>query len=124
MKYAIPVHEFSFNKIKSGSRKVGVHLLDKQTQQVKLGDVLELHNNASGEVLSCEVKGIALFDNFDDLVDALSPQALGYDNKKEVMIRLERMYPQDAQAAFNAVGFFLQPKVEKVNLKVRGELER
>lgn len=36
MKYPILVHEFSFNKIKNGSRKVGVHLLDKKSQQVKL----------------------------------------------------------------------------------------
>lgn len=124
MKYSISVHEFSFNKIKNGSRKVGVHLLDKQTQQVKLGDVLEMRNSSNGEVLNCEVKGIALFDNFEDLVEALSPQALGYPNKTEVMVRLERMYPQNMQKAFNAVGFFLKPMVEKVNVKVRDELER
>lgn len=33
MKYQITIHEFSFNKIKSGSRKIGVHLFDKKAQQ-------------------------------------------------------------------------------------------
>lgn len=60
MKYPILVHEFSFNKIKNGSRKVGVHLLDKKSQQVKLHDILEMHNRANGEVIECEVKGIAI----------------------------------------------------------------
>ncbi len=124
MKYSIQVHEFSFNKIKNGTRKIGVHLFDKQAQQIKLHDVLEMHNSSNGEILNCEVMGIAIFDNFSDLVDALTPQALGYDNKKEVMIRLARVYPEKMQKAMNAVGFFTRPLVEKVNIKYRPEMER
>ena len=55
MKYSMIVHEFSFNKIKSGNRKIGVHLLDKKAQQIKLHDVLEMHNSSTGEELNCEV---------------------------------------------------------------------
>lgn len=124
MKYSIVVHEFSFNKIKNGSRKIGVHLLDKKAQQIKLHDVLEMHNSATGEQLDCEVTGIGIFDNFDDLVDALTPQALGYDNKEEVMIRLARIYPKDMQRELNAVAFFIKLLVERVNIKVRPEMER
>lgn len=124
MKYSIQVHEFSFNKIKNGTRKIGVHLFDKQAQQIKLHDVLEMHNSSNEEILNCEVMGIAIFDNFSDLVDALTPQALGYDNKKEVMIRLARVYPEKMQKAMNAVGFFTRPLVEKVNIKYRPEMER
>ncbi len=124
MKYSILVHEFSFNKIKNGTRKIGVHLFDKQAQQIKLHDVLEMHNSANGEILNCEVTGIAIFDNFSDLIDALTPQALGYDNKNEVMIRLARVYPEKMQKAMNAVGFFTRPLVEKVNIKYRPEMER
>ncbi|MBS4773873.1 MAG: hypothetical protein KHX55_06330 [Proteobacteria bacterium] len=124
MKYSIPVHEFSFNKIKNGTRKIGVHLLDKKAQQIKLHDVLEMCNSSTSEKLNCEVTGIAVFDNFNDLVDALGHQSLGYDNKEEVMIRLARIFPQEAQAALNAVAFFIKPLHERMNIKQRTEIER
>lgn len=124
MKYSLVVHEFSFNKIKNGSRKIGVHLFDKKAQQVKLRDVLEMQNAATKEKLACEVTGMAIFDNFDDLVDAVTPQALGYHDKEEVMLRLNRIYPKQAQEGLNAVGFFIKVLPEKVNLKHRTEKER
>ena len=124
MKYTLPVHEFSYNKIKNGSRKVGVHIFDKNAQQIKIHDILELCNTSTKEKLSCEVLGIAVFDNFNDLIDALTPQALGYNNKKEVMLRLERIYPLKVQKACNCVGFFLKKIDDDVNFNVRPELER
>ncbi len=124
MKYALPVHEFSFNKIKNGTRKVGVHLFDKKSQQIKLHDILEMNNTSNNEKLECEVLGIAIFDNFNDLVDALSPQALGYNNKKEVLLRLNRIFSLDAQKACNVVGFFLKKLDVNVNFNLRPELER
>ncbi len=124
MKYSIPVHEFSFNKIKNGSRKIGVHLLDKKAQQIKLHDIIEMCNSSTSEKICCEVTGIAIFDNFDDLINALGYQALGYDNKEEVMLRLARIYPQEAQRELNAVAFFIKPQFEKINLKYRSEIER
>jgi len=124
MKYSLPVHEFSFNKIKNGTRKVGVHLFDKQAQQIKIHDILELCNTSNKEKICCEVLGIAIFDNFNDLVDALTPQALGYTNKKEIMLRLERIYPVNVQKSCNAAGFFLKKIDENVNFNVRSEMEQ
>ena len=60
-----------------------------------------MRNSSTGEHLECKVKGIAIFDNFNDLVDALGAEALGYDNKKEVLIRLERVYPAILQQKLN-----------------------
>ena len=124
MKYPMIVHEFSFNKIKNGSRKIGVHLLDKKAQQVKLHDVLEMHNEVTGEKLNCEVTGIAIFDNFSDLIDALTPQALGYDNKEEIMLRLERIYSREQQEELNAVGFFIRPIADKEYMRYYPENAR
>lgn len=124
MKYSIDVHEFSFNKIKNGSRKIGIHLFDKKAQQIKIGDTLDMRNASTGEHLECLIKGIGLFDNFDDAIDALGPLALGYTDKKELMVRLERMYPRELQQELNAVTFFLEPLFEKKYLIGRGEKER
>ena len=123
-KYHIGIHEFSFNKIKNGSRKVAVSILDKQAQQLKIGDVLEVSNKKTGEKLSRKVKGVAVFDNFQDLVETLTPQALGYDNVQEVMVRLRRMYSPQQLADFNAVGFFLEPPNQLHRTLIREELAR
>lgn len=124
MKYTIDVHEFSFNKIKNGTRKIGVHIFDKNAQLIKLYDTLDMRNSSTGEHLECKVKGIAIFDNFNDLVDALGAEALGYDNKKEVLIRLERVYPAILQQKLNVVAFFLEPQQETIRRIERGEIER
>ena len=108
MKHTIPVHDFSFNKIKNGSRKISIHLLDKRVQQINLHDTLEVQNTITGETLECEVIGTAIFDDFSDLIDALGPQSLGYDDKKEIMLRLERVYPPEACNALNAIAFFIK----------------
>ena len=124
MKYPINFHEFSLNKIKNGSRKIAIHVFDKNSQKIKIHDILNIRNISTGENLDCIVKGIALFDNFSDLTDALSPQSLGYDNKAEVMIRINRMFSTELQSNLNAVAFFLEPRYEKVNLIEREEHER
>ena len=124
MKYIIDAHEFSFNKIKNGTRKIAVHLFDKQTQKVKINDVLEIRNTSNKESLECIVKGLAIFDNFSDLTDSLTPQSLGYTSKEEVLIRINRMYSKELQQNLNAVAFFLEPRYEKVNIIERGEYER
>ena len=124
MKYIIDAHEFSFNKIKNGTRKIAVHLFDKQTQKVKINDVLEIRNTSNKESLECIVKGLAIFDNFSDLTDSLTPQSLGYTSKEEVLIIINRMYSKELQQNLNAVAFFLEPRYEKVNIIERGEYER
>lgn len=124
MKYSIDIHEFSFNKIKNGSRKVAVHIFDAKAQEINLQDIISMRNISTGETLRCVIKGIALFDNFNDLVDALGPTPLGYDNKKEIMIRLNRMFSKKLQEDFSAVAFFIEMLPEKAIPSVRDEIER
>lgn len=124
MKYSFEVHEFVFNKIKSGARKVGVHLFDKQSQQVKIRDVLVMVNAVTKEKLECEVKGLAIFENFSDLVDGLTPQLIGYKSKEEVMVRLNRLYPKEQQLVYNVIGIFLKPLDYRWREIARDEIER
>lgn len=108
MKYSINIHEFSFNKIKNGSRKVSVHLFDEKAQEIKINDIIDMRNISNGEQITCKIKGIGLFDNFNDLIDCIGAKPLGYDNKKEIMIRLERMFPKKIQDQYSTVAFFLE----------------
>lgn len=122
--YQFGIHEFSFNKIKNGSRKVAVHIFDKQAQQLKIGDVLEVSNMKTGEKLSRKVKGVAIFNNFQDLVESLTPQALGYETAEEVLVRLRRLYTSQQMEDFNAVGFFLEKPQKNFRVMVRQEIGR
>jgi hypothetical protein len=58
------------------------------------------------------------------LTDSLTPQALGYDNKKEVMVRINRMFSKELQQNLNSVAFFLEPNIERTKLIERGQFER
>ena len=108
MQYKMDLSEFSFNKIKAG-RKVDMRLFDKKRQNLKIGDVIEYENiNNPREHLLCQVLGTAVFDNFSNMVDCLTPQMLGYDNKEEVILRLNRAYSLDLQKNFNVMAIFIQ----------------
>ncbi len=124
MKHIFNIHEFSFNKIKTGLRTVSIHLFDKNAQQIKIHDILDIRNSSTGEHLECKIKGIAIFDNFEDLIDSLGYQPLGYNNKQEVMLRIQRIFPHNLQKSLNSVAFFLELLPEKNNYIERGEIER
>ena len=59
MKYTINIHEFSFNKIKNGSRKIAIHLFDKHTQKIKINDDTE------SEPYIALIKRLAVKDKLD-----------------------------------------------------------
>ena len=124
MIHSFDIHEFSFNKIKTGERTISIHLFDKNTQQIKIHDILSVRNSSSGERIECKIKGIAIFDNFNDLIDALGHQPLGYSNKEEVMLRIQRIFPAKLQKSLNSVAFFLELLPSKTNYIERGEIER
>lgn len=108
MKYVMNSNYISFNKMKNGERSVEVRLFDKKRQQLKIGDIIEFVNIETNEKLLTQLKGIAIFENFSDMVDYLTPQLLGYPNKEELMLRFERLYPADLVSRFNIVGLFIK----------------
>ena len=124
MKHSFDIHEFSFNKIKTGERTISIHLFDKNTQKIKINDILNIRNSSSGEQIECKIKGIAIFDNFNDLIDVLGYKPLGYNNKEEIMLRIQRIFPQNLQQNLNSVAFFLELLQENFNYTERGEIRK
>lgn len=113
------IHSFSFNKIKKGERKIDLRLFDKKRQQLKIGDTIEFGCTENNETIMCLVKGIAIFENFEDLVTYITPQSLGYEDVGEVLLRLERLYPLEEQKKFNVVGIFIEDISLDILEKVR-----
>ena len=120
MKYQMDLGEFSFNKIKSG-RRVDMRLFDKKRQSLKIGDTIEYVNtNNPAERIECQVLGLAVFDNFDSMVECLTPQMMGYDNKNEVLVRLNRAYSKEMQKNFNVVAIFIKDVTPPIIEILRG----
>lgn len=124
MQYKMDLSEFSFNKIKAG-RRVDMRLFDKKRQSLKIGDMIEYENiNNPHEHIECLVQGMAVFDNFSNLIDCLTPQMLGYDNKEEIILRLNRAYSLDLQKNFNVVAIFIKNVASALNLTRSDNFER
>lgn len=124
MQYKMDLSEFSFNKIKAG-RRVDMRLFDKKRQSLKIGDMIEYENiNNPHEHIECLVQGMAVFDNFSNLIDCLTPQMLGYDNKEEIIFRLNRAYSLDLQKNFNVVAIFIKNVASALNLTRSDNFER
>ena len=121
MKYTMKSNYISFNKMKNNECHVEVRLFDKKRQQLKIGDVIEFVNSRTQEKLLTQLRGIAIFENFEDMVDYLTPQLLGYDNKDELMLRFERLYPADMVIKFNLVGLFVKNMTTELLEKARDE---
>ena len=121
MKYTMKSNYISFNKMKNNECYVEVRLFDKKRQQLKIGDVIEFVNSRTQEKLLTQLRGIAIFENFEDMVDYLTPQLLGYDNKDELMLRFKRLYPADMVSKFNQVGLFVKNMTTELLEKARDE---
>lgn len=107
MKYVLPVYPFVYNKLLSGKRQVDMHLMDKKMQRIRVGDTIEYLNPETRGRLQREVKGVAFFGDFETLIDMLPSQMFGYDDKEEIRLRVERLYPQKLQHEFGVCALFI-----------------
>ncbi len=109
MKHVIPIIPWSYNQILEGKKKIQLAVFDKVAQQVRVNDEIVFENVLTKEKLSCVVNGFVIFENFDVMVDMLPPELFGYDDRKEVKVRVNRLFPKEDTENNFAVGFFIRP---------------
>ncbi|MBO5284457.1 MAG: hypothetical protein J6B00_01125 [Alphaproteobacteria bacterium] len=122
-KVIISVYPFAYNKILGGQRKIDIRPYTKGLHQLRVGDTIEYVNLETKSAISREVKGIALFDNFDTLINLLDPQMIGYSNREEIRLRIERMYSRREQCEFGVCALFIEEPSIKRMMKIN-RLER
>lgn len=111
----IDVYPFAYNKILGGRRKIDIRPYSKRFHGLRVGDLIDYVNIETKSRLSREIKGIALFDDFNTLIEMLPPELIGYDDKEEIRIRVERMYPKEIQKENGVCALFIdEPSVRKV----------
>lgn len=122
-KKIIRVYPFVYNKILGGQRKIDIRPYTPQLQTLRVGDMLEYVNLKTQNSVAREIKGIALFDNFDTLIRMLPPEMIGYADREEIKVRIERMYAKEEEEQYGVCALFIEEPSVKRLMKINS-LER
>lgn len=114
-KQIIRIYPFAYHKILDGQRKIDIRPYYRALHDVKVGDMIEYINIETQESVIREVKGIALFNDFNTMIKMLPPELIGYQTREEIKLRIERMYPQSEQDEFGVCALFIdEPSVRRM----------
>lgn len=115
IKQIIEVYPFSYNKILGGQRKIDIRPYSERLHRLRVGDIIEYVNAETQSRVAREVKGIALFHNFDTLIKVLPPELIGYNSREEIRLRIERMYSKEEQSQYGVCALFIdEPSVRRM----------
>ena len=104
-----------FEKIKEGKKTIELRLYDEKRQQIAVGDTIRFENTENSEdVLTATVKGLFLFDSFEELYNALPLTECGYSEAELSTASyrdMELYYSRDEQSRYGVAG--IQIDLEK-----------
>jgi ASC-1-like (ASCH) protein len=111
----IAVYPFTFNKIVSKERKIDIRPYMPNLRKLTPGMMIDYRNLESGETVTRELKGIAYFGDFESLINMLDPKMIGYTNREEIRVRVERLYQNGEDTKYGACALFIDdPSVKKM----------
>jgi len=111
----LTVYPFAYNKILGGQRKIDIRPYTPILQELRVGDTLEYENIETHTSLSREIIGIALFENFETAIRLLPPEMIGYSNREEIKVRIERMYSQEDVQKYGVCALFIEePNIKRL----------
>lgn len=111
----IEVYPFAYHKILGGQRKIDIRPYTERLHKLRVGDMIDYVNAEDQAHTIREIKGIALFDTFDTLIKMLPPEMIGYRNREEIRVRIERMYSKKEQSEYGVCALFIdEPDVRKM----------
>lgn len=115
MKHLIEVYPFAYHKILDGQRKIDLRLYLKRFHDIQIGDTIEYVNAETKGRLLRKVKGFAVFQDFEMLINMVPPEMIGYSSREEIRLRIERMYTKEQQKEYGVCAFFIdEPDAAKV----------
>lgn len=114
-KQIIRVYPFAYHKIVDGERKIDIRPYVPALHSIKVGDMVEYVNVETNTSVMREIKGVALFSDFDTMIKMLPPEFIGYASREEVKLRIERMYQQSEQEEYGVCALFIdEPNVKRM----------
>ena len=104
MKHEMHLHDEPFKLIKNGTKTIELRLYDEKRRLLNIGDIIEIENRATGELMQVEIKNLYLYPNFEELYKHFDKVALGY--KEDEIASPSDMniyYPEEEQAQYGVV---------------------
>lgn len=110
----IEVYPFAYSKIANGTRKIDIRPYYGKFHDIQVGDKIDYVNVIDKKKTTRKVTGIAVFDDFDTTLKMLDPELIGYENREEVRVRVERMYSKEDVNKHGVCALFIEiPTVKK-----------
>lgn len=69
MKHIMHLNDFIFYRMKDGLKKREYRVNDEKRKQVRVGDVIEFHNNSNDDIILMDVLKIETFSSLDEAVE-------------------------------------------------------
>ena len=115
----IEVYPFAYSKIINGVKKIDIRPYYDEFHNLNVGDKIDYINTVDKQKTTRKVSGIALFDDFDTTIKMLDPNLIGYDNREEIKVRVERMYSKEDIKKYGVCAFFIDiPPIKRtINIK-------
>lgn len=107
------LHAEPFSHIACGSKTFELRLWDEKRRLIEVGDTIVFQNSDDERTLTCIVKGLHLFPNFEALYRALPLEKCGYLPQELPTASPKDMqlyYPPEKQARFGVVGIEIELK--------------
>lgn len=108
------IHPQPFSMIASGNKTIELRLFDEKRQLVSIGDTLIFTNTEDvNSTISCTVKKLHVFANFDELYQALPLDKCGYLPEKIATASardMETYYSLEKQKCYGVVGIEIMLK--------------
>lgn len=105
----LSLFKFGFDQIVNGTKRIDLRLYEQEYQKIRINDIIEYNCTEVQEKLYCLVRGILVFERFDDMIELFPAKMFGYDNREEIKIRIKRLYSFEEQLSKHVVGFIIMP---------------
>ena len=105
------LHPQPFSMIASGTKTIELRLLDEKRKSIRIGDTLVFSNNADASTVSCTVKALHVFADFDELYQTLPLDKCGYlphELETASAKDMEAYYPPEKQKNYGVVGIEIE----------------
>lgn len=107
MTHYMNLHPQPFSMIVCGAKTIELRLLDEKRKLICVGDTLVFKNTQSADTLSCTVKKLHVFADFDQLYKSLPLDQCGYlphELKTASAKDMQAYYPLEKQRQYGVVG--------------------
>ncbi|MBE6350298.1 MAG: ASCH domain-containing protein [Spirochaetaceae bacterium] len=111
MKHEMKVQPIYFNKIKTGEKIYEVRLNDEKRRSIDVGDFIIFKNTNQNEELCTKVKDLIYFDSFDEMVNTLPSEKIGFCDmdKTEIVKVYNEFYTQEDEEKLGVVAIKIEP---------------